>query len=362
MSNKKTNILGNTDNHQRIEHLVSIIIPCRNEEKYISSCLDSVINQDFLKENLEVLVVDGMSEDKTKLIIEEYSVQYDFIKLLENPRKIIPTAMNIGIQNARGSIVMKIDAHTIYESNYISKCIRYLKDYEADNVGGLQIAIPRGNTLTGRSIVQALSHPFGVGNARHRFLSDQKPLWADTTYSGCFRKEIFNHIGLYDENIARSEDIAINTRLKKFGGKILLVPEIKTYYFARSNLKEYITHNFDNGFWITYPLKFGRWISSRRHLIPLIFTSSLLSLGILSFFSKLFLDLFLLIFVSYFILNLYSSLQISLKQGNFRYLFTMPIIFFLLHFFYGLGSIWGFIKVIFSRSFWNQLARGHEFS
>ena len=341
---------------------VTIIIPCRNEEKYISSCLDSVIKQDFPKEKLEVLVVDGMSEDKTKLVIEEYSAQYNFIKLLENPRKIIPTAMNIGIQNARGSIVMKIDAHTVYESNYISQCIKYLENYKADNVGGLQIAIPREDTLTGHSIVQALSHPFGVGNARHRFLSDQKPLWADTTYSGCFRKEIFNRIGLYDENIARSEDIAINTRLKKSGGKILLVPEIKTYYYARSNFREYIKHNFDNGFWITYPLKFGRWISSLRHLIPLIFTSSLLTSGLLSFFSGLFLDLFLFIFISYCILNLYFSRRISLKQGNFRYFFTMPLIFFLLHFFYGLGSIWGIIKVIFSRSFWNQLAKGHEFS
>jgi glycosyltransferase involved in cell wall biosynthesis len=341
---------------------VSCIIPCRNEEKFIGSCLDSIINQDYPKDFLEVFIVDGLSEDATQNIAKNYLQQNPFLKLLNNPNKIIPSAMNLGIQNAKGDIIMKIDAHTIYENNYISKCIKYLKDYKADNVGGLQIAIPRGNTLTGHSIVQALSHPFGVGNASHRFLSDQKPFWSDTTYSGCFRKEIFNRIGLYDENIARSEDIALNTRLKKSGGKILLVPEIKTYYYARSNLKEYIKHNFDNGFWITYPLKFGRWISSPRHLIPFVFTSSLLFSCIFSFFSKILFDLFLLIFLLYFILNLYFSFRISIKQANFRYLFTMPIIFFLLHFFYGLGSIWGSIKVIFSRSFWSQLAQGHEFS
>ena len=119
--------------------MVSIIIPCRNEEKFIGKCLDSIIGQDYPKENLEILVIDGMSEDGTRKNIEKYTEQHSFIKLLDNPRKITPCALNIGIKNAKGKIILWMSAHNSYEKDYVSKCVKYSKEYNADNVGGIMV-------------------------------------------------------------------------------------------------------------------------------------------------------------------------------------------------------------------------------
>src|SRR4030067_2393082 len=141
--------------------IVSVIIPCRNEEKFIDRCLDSIIANDYPKEDLEVLVVDGMSEDRTEEIVKKYTERFSFIKLLSNLKKIIPSALNIGIQNANGSIIIRMDAHNVYSKDYISKCVNYLIEYNVDNVGGIWVTLPGKNTIVAESIALALSHPFG---------------------------------------------------------------------------------------------------------------------------------------------------------------------------------------------------------
>jgi len=333
---------------------VSIIVPCRNEENSIGRCLDSIIASDFPKDRLEVLIVDGMSTDKTKEIISVYTEQYPFIKHFDNKKMTIPAAMNIGIQNAKGEVIMKCDAHAHYAKNYISKCLKYMVDYDADNVGGIIRTLPQKNTLIGNAIVSALTSQFGVGNSVFR-LGCKEPLWADTAFSGCYKKEIFEKIGLYDENIARSEDFLLNLKLRTAGGKILLVPQIISHYYARSNLFDFIKHNFNNGFWITYPLKYGKALFSLRHLIPFVFTVYLsLSFIIIFFFPILKLPFFFIIGL-YCLANLYFSFKIVIQKKKFWNIVLMPIIFFILHVGYGLGSIWGLLKTVSSGQFWKNL-------
>jgi len=348
---------NNKKNSKKVSNLpyVSIIIPCRNEEKFIGNCLDSIVLNDYPKKRLEVLVVDGMSEDGTKEIAKKYVQQYAFINILDNPKRIIPSAMNIGIRNAKGDIIMKMDAHSTYKEDYISKCIKYLYEYNADNVGGIWHMIPRENTLLGKSIVFALSTPFGAGNA-HFKIGSKEPRWVDTAPFGCYRKNVFNRIGLYDENIARSEDFNINSKLRRSGGKILLIPDIIIYYYTRSKFSEFCKHNFDNGFWITYPLKFFRTLFSWRHLLPLLFVLILISLIALSIFFPISLWLLLFIIASYILINFYFSCNITYKEKDLRYLILMPITFASIHLCYGLGSAWGLWKVIISRQFWINLS------
>jgi len=334
---------------------VSIIIPCRNEEKFIGKCLDSIITQDYPKDKMEVFVVDGMSEDKTRDILKTYSTKYPFITLLDNPKKIIPTAMNIGIKNAKGEIIMKCDAHSESPKDYISKCVKYLEEFGADNVGAMCNYIPRKSTVMGKAIVASLCHSFGVGNSYSR-IGVKEPIFSDTAYGGCYKREVFERIGLYDENIARSEDITINSKLRKAGGKILLVPEIKIHYYTRSNFFEFCKHNFDNGLWAIIPFKYTDIIPvSLRHFVPLAFVLSLVGVGILSFFSSIFVWLFLLIVGSYFLANIYFSTKIVLKEKDLKFLVIMSIIFTSLHLSYGLGSVWGLIKVSVSKRFWKNL-------
>lgn len=334
--------------------LISIIIPCRNEERFIGKCLDSIIANDYPKDKLEVLVVDGMSEDTTREILQRYEKKYPFIRILDNHKKITPVGMNIGIKSANGKIIMKMDAHTTYKNDYISKCVKYLNEYDADNVGGVLITVPENNTLVGKAITITLSHPFGSGNSYFR-IGSKEPRWVDTVSFGCYKKEVFDKIGLYNEELVRSQDIEFNIRLKKAGGKILLHPDIIGYYYAKSNLKSFYKHNFDDGVWAIYPLKYSSMLFGLRYLIPFIFVSSLIGSVVLFLFLPIFLWLFIFILGSYLLTNIYFSSKIALTERCFRYLFIMPIVFATRHIGYGLGSVYGLLKASISKQFWENI-------
>ncbi len=324
---------------------VSIIIPCRNEEKFIEKCLDSLALQDYPKEKLEILVVDGASEDKTRDIVKESIKRYPFVRLLENPKKHTPAGLNIGIKEAKGEIVARMDAHAEYEKQYISKCVQHLKESGADNVGGAMITMSRKDTALGRAIVAVLSHRFGVGSAIFR-IGTNKPTLVDTVFGGCYKREVFDKIGYFDENLPRGQDMELNLRLRKAGGKILLVPEIKSFYYARSDLKSFWQHSFTDGVELISPLKFGVVIFSWRHLVPLAFVLGLIAFLFLAIFSLKFLWLFLFFLGFYLLIALYFSAKIAFAERDFRYLFFTPVVFAMLHLGYGLGSVFGLLKLL----------------
>ena len=326
---------------------VSSIVPCRNEEKFIGRCLESIIANDYPKDKLEILIVDGRSEDGTREIVKEYAQKYPFLKLIENPRKITPAAMNIGIQNSKGEIIIKMDAHSLYEKDYISKCVKHLEESGADNVGGVLETLPSKDNIVARAIAICLSYPFGAGTSYFR-TGSREPREVDTVAFGCYWKKIFDKIGFYNEKMAKIEDFELNYRLRKAGGKIMLFPDIKAIYYPSSeNLKQFSEHNFTDGIWTTYHLRFSkRLLVSWRHLVPFKFVLSLISLIILSFFSNIFFLLLLLIIILYFLISIFFSLKIAKKEKDFTYLSIMPIFFASRHIGYGLGSIWGIIKIL----------------
>jgi len=324
---------------------VSIIIPCHNEEKYIRKCLDSVVSNDYPRNNIEVLVVDGLSEDKTREIIKSYQTKYPFIKILDNPKKFTSFAWNIGIKNAKGEVVVLMGAHTTYLKDYISKSVKYLKEYRADNVGGVLKTVPVENNILARAIAISLSHFFGAGGSYFR-IGSKKPKSVDTVFGGCYKKEVFKKIGFFNENLLRSQDMEFNLRLKRAGGKILLAPDIVSYYYPKENLKDFFIHNFKDGIWAIYPLKFVKTPLRLRHYIPLIFVLSLLGTGLLGIFFPIFFWIFIFFLSLYFLSTLYSSAEITLKEKNILFLLLMPIVFANRHIGYGLGSMWGIIKLI----------------
>jgi len=325
--------------------LVSIIIPCRNEEKYIGKCLDSVILQDYPKEKTEVLVINGMSEDGTSELIKNYSQQYPIIRILDNPKKFTPFGLNIGIKEAKGEIIIRMDAHAEYEKDYISQCVKYLNECKADNVGGAIKTLPSNDNIWAKAIAIVLSHPFGAGNSFFR-IGSKKPKWVDTVFGGCYRKEIFKKIGFFNERLIRSQDIELNQRLRKSGGKILLVPDIKSYYYPQSNFIDFLKHNFNDGIWTIYPLKFGIKFFSWRHLAPLFFIFTLIILFEISSFSKIFYFLLLLIISLYLSVDILFSFSIAIKEKNFGLFFVLPFVFANRHFGYGFGSFWGMIRIL----------------
>ena len=331
----------------------SIIVPCLNEARYIGVCLQSIIDCDYPKDLMEVLVVDGGSSDGSQKIVEDYSRRYPAIRLIDNPARIMSAGMNVGIRNARGRFIVKMDAHCIYDPHYISTCIKYLVEHDAHVTGGVLKAVPREDTATGRAIAYAISHPFGSGNSYFRIGSDETR-WVDAVAFGCYEKDVIERIGLYDEELHRSSDSDLSVRLKKEGCRILLVPSAVGYYYTLSRLGEFWSHNFTDGFWATYPLKFGKRIFSWRHLVPLAFVSGVAALAALAPLSTLFLWMLFGALGAYFLMASWFSIGIAQKEGRLTLVFLVLSAFAIRHFGYGLGSIAGVVRASPSARFWKQ--------
>jgi len=320
---------------------ISIIIPVLNEEKYIAKCLDSIIESDYDKSKMEVLLVDGGSKDKTIQVIREYQKNYPFLKLLHNPKKIVPVAMNIGIRNATGEYIIRLDAHSSYPPNYFLKLIHWHRKLDADNVGGVIETQVKSESPTSLAIKNVLSDRLGVGSAFRSGV--HKIQEVDTVPFGCYKKEVFEKIGLYDERLVRNQDIELNKRLKRAGGKIYLVPDIRCTYYARETFKDLAKNNFENGRWNILTAYYTKTPSSLsfRHFVPLLFVLSLFFSLIFSLVDKRFLPLFLAIFLSYFIIILIRSWQIKQKTTLWHQITAFGV----LHFSYGVGSLVGLIDV-----------------
>ncbi|RLA99131.1 MAG: glycosyltransferase family 2 protein [Deltaproteobacteria bacterium] len=318
---------------------ISVIIPTRNERATIGKCLDSVLNNSYPLDKIEIIVVDGMSSDGTREIVKRYMARYSIVKLLDNPRLITPVALNIGVKAARGDVILILGAHSYIDKDFLSQSIKALSEHpEADCVGGVVYSVGRG--LIGEAIAAALSSPFGVGNARYRIGKYEG--FVDTVAYGAYRKDVFKKYGLFDERLSRNQDIEFNARLRKHGGRIYFTPTIKAYYRSPSSLLAFCRKNFLNGLWNIYTTKVARDSLSLRHFVPLGFVLSLLASGGLAFFTDIGKILLGLIGGSYLLGALLASISIGIRKGL-KFIFILPLAFFTLHFSYGLGSLWGIL-------------------
>ena len=222
---------------------------------------------------MEVFVVDG-ERRRDSDIVQDYVNRHPNIRLIDNPARVTPLAMNLGIRQSRGEIIARLDAHSTCGPNYLAKCLATLRETGADNVGGLWRIRPRQDTPIGRAIAISLSHPFGSGNARYK-TGIQARCEVETVPFGFYRREVFAEIGGFNEGLVRGQDLELNLRLRRAGGRIVLDPAIVLEYFARSDLRSNLRHNFADGFWITYALRFAKLPVTWRHIVPVLFVLSL---------------------------------------------------------------------------------------
>jgi len=327
---------------------VSVIIPCRNESKYIEQCLESILQNDFDHSNMEVLVVDGMSEDRTREIVKEYIEKYSIIHLFDNPLKITPVALNIGIKNSNGEIIIRADAHAEYPLDYISKLIFYLEKLDADNVGGQWITLPSRDSLIANAVAVGMTSMFGVGNAWFR-IDSRKIREVDTVPYGCFRRILFDRIGLFDERLVRNQDDEFNARIKKNGGKIFLIPDVKIKYFARGTLHELWKLFFQYGLYKPLVNRIIGFPITLRQFVPFFFVLFLIFLCILSLIIPAMWILLTLYIIVYIAVNISLSTLIAILRGKLKLLLWLPIVFLVIHFSYGTGYLAGIGKVLWFR-------------
>jgi glycosyltransferase involved in cell wall biosynthesis len=328
--------------------LVSIIIPCRDEEGYIGPCLDSILAGEYPQDRLEILIADGQSSDRSREILADYAAAHRSIGVLDNPRGTTPAALNVAIQAASGDIIIRMDAHVLYPPDYVRRLVEGLLESGADNVGGVLQTMPADDTSMARAIALGISHRFGVGNSHFR-VGTRERREVDTVPFGCFRREVFQRIGLFDEELIRNQDDEFNFRLITRGGRVLLLPDVFCRYFARRSLSQLARMYYQYGYF--KPLvarKVGR-VMTARQLIPALLVAALVSSAVLSPWLPAAGVVCSLVVVTYGLVVLVCSLG-ALPSHGLRCAWALGAVFPILHFSYGLGFLLGIRDHLLIRS------------
>lgn len=334
--------------------MLSVICPIYNEEKYIAKCLDSIIEQDYPKDDMELLLVDGMSTDRTRDVITGYQKKYPWIKVLDNPKRIAPCAMNVGIKASSGETIIRLDAHVLYPSNYFSVLVNKLQELPgAENVGAVCNTLPVNGTIEAQSIAAVLSSSFGMGNSYFR-VGASEVMEVDTVPFGCFHRSIFDRVGFYDEELVRNQDDELNARIIKSGGKIYLIPELECEYFARDTAKKVYKMFYQYGMFKPLVNKKLGSPATVRQFFPLCFVLGLILGPIVCAFIPMFWFAYFAVIFLWLLLATYFSCKDS-KQ--LKRILVQNWIYFVVHFGYGWGYIVGIYKILFNKPFVAQANR-----
>lgn len=330
-----------------VRPMVSIIIPCRNEADFIGGCLDSIAGCDYPRGLIEVLVVDGMSDDETRQVVTDRMLKHEFVRLVLNPMRTTPFALNIGLREARGAVLMRMDAHATYCEQYVSLAVDALLHKGADNVGGVWRIEPRDAGPVARAVVGVLRHRFGVGNARYRISSGQELQWVDTVPCFCCRRELFDRVGHFNEKLARGQDMEFSRRLRRAGFRTLLMPQMVMRYFARTDLPSFVQHAWTDGVWVVLSFAYTDKMPVKwRHLVPLAFVVSLVVGGATAAVYQ-FARLPLMMVVAFYgCAACFASAQIATRERSALVGAIAPFMFAALHIAYGSGSCWGVAKLV----------------
>ncbi len=322
---------------------VSVIMPIRNEREFITQTLCAVLSQDYPQNRFEVIVVDGMSTDGTREIVKTLTQGKINAHVLDNPALTVPFALNQGIRASRGDVIFRVDGHTVIEADYLRRSLQVLEETGADDVGGPMRAV--GTSFVARAISIAVSSPFGVGGAWFRYAN--RAGWTDTVWLGAYRRDVFDRVGYFDEELSRNQDDEFDFRLVRAGGRIWLDPQIRSIYYSRPTLAALWQQYFDYGYWKVRVVQKHRRPASWRHVVPAFLVMGLTFSPVLFVLSAW--PVSWLIPLLYLCFLLFGSAAAASKSG-WRYGFVLPLAFATIHLAYGAGFWVGiFRSIIHSR-------------
>lgn len=322
---------------------VSIIVPCYNEQETIRLLLEAIYAQTYPRQDLEVIVADGMSTDRTRQEIAAFQSSHPAlpVRVVENPQRIIPAGLNVAVRAAQGEYIVRLDAHSTPAPDYVTRCIAALQTGAGDNVGGVWEIQPGGADWRASSIAAAASHPLGVGDARYRLGGSAQAV--DTVPFGAFRRSLVDRVGWFDETLLTNEDYEFNARIRRAGGTVWMDPSIRSAYRARSSYLELARQYWRYGYWKArmlrrYPETF-RW----RQLAG-VFVLSFAVLGLLAIWFP-WAGWLLALEVGVYLLGLFlAGAQVALRRREAALLVGVPLAIATMHFAWGSGFIWSMIK------------------
>lgn len=320
---------------------ISFIIPCRNEKEYITETISSVLNQKDINKNFEIIIIDGSSDDGTREILSDLKKQDSRINVIDNQKKITPVALNLGVKKATGTYIFILGAHAKIAEDYAISCLQIFNTHqEVSCAGGPITSI--GKTPLGKAIAFAMSSAIGVGNARHRFPEYEG--YAEMACFPVFKKNVFEQIGYFDEELVRNQDDDLCFRLRLNGGKVYISSKAKSFYYVRENIKSLFKQYYEYGFWRIALLKKHKLQIAFRQQIPFIFfliVTILLVVGLLLNNISL---AFTFPAVYLGVLIIYTFVIIGIKKK--KYVCWLPVVIFILHTSYAIGFAQGLVKSI----------------
>jgi len=314
---------------------VSILLPVRNEGKYISKTVNSLLEQDYPDEMFEIVIADGNSDDNTKDELEKLKKQFKPIKVINNPGLTMPKGFNLAFSATTSDFILMYGGHSIIPKNYISKSVENIIKNNVDCSGG--VLNTTGEGFWGKIIASTLSSRFGVGNVSFR-VQNAKTGYVNSVPYGCYKRIVFEKLGLLDEELIRNQDDEFNFRIIQSGMRIWQDSSLVINYFCRSTLSKLFKQYFEYGLYKVRVIQKRNQVISFRHLIPSIFLISLL-IPYFSFYSL----------IAYFTTSLYFSIKIG--RFNIIKWFPYQISFFVIHLSYGIGFLYGLFRF---KSFWKK--------
>ncbi len=324
--------------------MVSVVLPIRNEAAHIGPCLEAVLAQDYPRERLEVLVADGLSEDSTRRVVSDLAARDGRIRIVDNPGRIVPTGLNAAIRACAGEVIVRIDGHTIVEPDYVREAVNALARTGADVVGGNMTA--RGRGSVGRAVAMATSNPMGVGGSRFHYAASEEE--AESAYMGTFRRDVFDRFGWFDEGLVRNQDDEFNYRVRASGGRVYLVPSMRSSYCPRESIRALFRQYFQYGYYKIRVAALHPGMVRPRHLIPSGFAVALLALVMAALVSPRAAGLLVLLLLVHAGLSLALSLPGGLKDPGAWLL--VPVATLALHLAYGFGFLAGALASMGGRS------------
>lgn len=325
--------------------LISVIVPCFNEQATICLLLEAVSRQTFPASDLEVIIADGMSTDQTRDVVAVFQKDHPemVIHLVDNPKRVIPAALNCALVAASGEYIIRLDAHSMPSPDYIQRCVENLQADKGENIGGVWEIRPQGTGLLSRAIAVAAAHPLGVGDARYRY-TDQAD-YVDTVPFGAFRRDVFERFGRFDERLLTNEDYEFNARLRQNGGRVWLDPRIRSTYFARPDLGKLMKQYWRYGYWKCQMLRrYPKTLRWRQALPPLFVLGVISLIGLSIFFGSVRLLLAGLLLV-YALVLIAGSLPAAVRAGDLRLGLAVPLAIATMHFSWGAGFLWSLVTI-----------------
>ena len=327
------------------QHFVSVIVPIRNEARFITRTMEAIVYQDYPHEQMEILVADGQSTDDTREVVAAVAARADIsVRVIDNPEKIVSTGFNRALRQSRGDVIVRVDGHTIIAPDYVRQCVLALDRTGAVNVGGRMD--PVGTNPFGEAVALATTSPFGVGGSRFHY--SKKEEWVDTVYMGAWRREIFDQVGGFDEEQVRNQDDEFNYRITARGHRILLTPAITSVYYNRGNARSLWKQYLQYGYWKVRVMQKNPRQMSLRHFVPAAFVLTLACLALSAPFSMLGRWAVTAVAALYAASNIAATVYCTRRPRMLRF---VAAAFAIIHTAYGTGFLLGLVRF---RNMWHQ--------